>query len=143
MSGRGTRWTAVLAAVARGWGSPSAAEAQPTFPKPARYEPTADERARIEDRTEALARAIAAIPEGTVRDALADVAVYHKAAAWALRLGDFYDTKDVAATLKVLDRGLERARQLADGQRPWADGPGLGRPAATSRRSTARSSRSP
>ena len=118
MSGLGSRQRAILAAAA--WlGFVSAAGAQP-----ARYEPTADERARIEDRAGALARAIAAIPEGTVRDAVTDVQVYHKAASWALRLGDFYDPKDVAATLKILDRGLERARQLSAGKRPWADARG-------------------
>ncbi|MCA1686444.1 MAG: esterase family protein, partial [Planctomycetia bacterium] len=100
------------------------AGAQPTFPKPSRYEPTADERAQIGDRAAALVRAIAAVPEGTVRDALADVVVYNKAAAYALRFNDFYDPKDVATTLTVLDRGLERARQLADGRRPWADARG-------------------
>jgi len=123
MRGRGARRGAVMAAAA--WlGFASAAGAQPTFPKPARYEPTAAERAEIAGRAAALARAIAAIPEGTVRDALADVRVYHKAATWALRLGDFYDPKDVSSALAVLDRGLERARELGAGKRPWADARG-------------------
>ncbi len=98
----------------------STAAAQPNFPKQEKYKPTTEETAEIQRQADELARAIAAIPQGTVRDALADVEVYHKAAVFALRFGDFYEKKDVAATLKLLDRGHARARQLAQGERPWA-----------------------
>jgi dienelactone hydrolase len=101
------------------------ARAQPTFKEPERYRPSAEERQAIEARLEELARAIAALPrDETKRDALAEVAVYHKAATWTLRLGEFFEKKDVAATLDVLARGLERARHLADGRRPWIEGAG-------------------
>jgi len=102
----------------------AAVGAQPTFEKPGRYEPTGDERRQIEAKAETLARAIAALPEATGRDARAEVAVFHRAAAVVLKRGEFYDRKDVAATLKVLDRGAERARLLADGKRPWVDARG-------------------
>ncbi|WP_154673948.1 alpha/beta hydrolase [Singulisphaera acidiphila] len=104
----------------------SPASAQPTFKKPPRYEPTAQETGEIETRLATLTQAIAELPPGerAQRDAFADVAIYQKAAEWALRLNEFFAQKDVAATLKVIDRGLERARQLADGQRPWAKAPG-------------------
>lgn len=104
----------------------SPASAQPTFKKPPRYEPSAAERGEIETKLAELTKALAALPvgEGAQRDVLADVAIYQKAAAWTLRLNEFFAKKDVAATLKVIERGLERARQLADGQRPWASASG-------------------
>jgi hypothetical protein len=102
------------------------AMAQPTFKKPPRYEPTAKERQEIEARLATLTKAIAGLPqgEGAPRDVFADVAVYQKAAEWALRLNEFFAPKDVAATLKVIDRGLERARHLAEGRSPWTETPG-------------------
>ena len=120
---RGLRRTALLAlaAVALAGGP---ARAQPNFPAADRYEPTAGERASVESRAEALGKAIDALPKSTGRDARADVAVIHKAAAWALRLGDFREKKDVASAVALLDRGLERARALAGGKRPWVEAPG-------------------
>jgi dienelactone hydrolase len=106
------------------FGSCAAAWAQPTFPKPERYTPTAREDAEIKARIDALMIRLVALPseESSQRDAWADVAVYHNAAVWALRGGEFYRPGDVAATLRVLDRGLARARQAADGGRtPWVD----------------------
>ena len=94
-----------------------------------RYRPTAPERAGIEAKGAELAGAIEAVrpkvgegPGG--RDALADVAVCHKAAAWALRFGEFFEAKDVERVLKVLDRGLDRAKALAEGRAPWAEAAG-------------------
>lgn len=98
--------------------------AQPTFPKPERYQPTAREQAEIKARIDALTIRLVAMPqaESSQRDAWGDVAVYHKAAVWALREGEFYRPGDVAATLRVLDRGLARARQVAHGAHPpWVD----------------------
>lgn len=125
MSGPGLwRRAAALLFVAAIPGLAGPVSGQPTFPKPSRYEPTAEERKQVEDRAAELGKAIDALPRETARDPLADVAVYHKAATYALRLGQFYDKKDVAATLKVLDRGLERARLLAEGRRPWVEAHG-------------------
>ncbi len=100
----------------------SPACAQPTFKKPPRYEPSAAERGEIETKLAELTRRSPRCRrlKDAQRDVLADVAIYQKAAAWTLRLNEFFAKKDVAATLKVIERGLERARQLADGQRPWA-----------------------
>ncbi len=124
--GYGSRSGSVLVALAVVWlnlGATAGAQTSKHV-KMERYEPTADERAKIHDRAEALGRAIALIPEGTVRDALADVQVYHKAAVWALKYGDFHEPKDVASALKVLERGLDRARELSSGRRPWAEARG-------------------
>ncbi|MDR3634530.1 MAG: alpha/beta hydrolase-fold protein [Isosphaeraceae bacterium] len=93
---------------------------------PERYRPSDAERAELQQRLDALGKALSALPRGRTRelDAWADVAVYHKAGTWALRLGEFYNAKDVAATVKVVERGLERARQVANGKAPWADARG-------------------
>lgn len=116
-------WIVTLALVGCGAGQ---ALAQPTFKAPQRYQPTAEETKEITTRLAALTKALAAIPQGEAssRDRFADVAVYQKAADWTLRLNEFFTKKDVAATLKVIDRGLERARQLAEGRHPWTETPG-------------------
>ena len=98
--------------------------AQPTFSKPARYEPTAAESAEIRARTGRLTAAISELPARLPQDVAADVAVYRKAAEWVVRFGEFFESKDVAATLAVLDRGLERAKAAASGAPPWASAKG-------------------
>jgi dienelactone hydrolase len=107
--------------------SGSEARAQPTFKEPVRYKPTRDERAAIEARLADLRAAIGALPkkeQAPQGDVLSDVLVYEKAADWALRLDEFFDKKDVAAILDVVERGRERARQLADGRQPWVTAAG-------------------
>ncbi len=106
------------------------ARAEAQAPKAAeRHRPTAAERAEVEAKAAELARAIEAVRpklgDGLAgRDALADVAVCHKAAAWALRFDEFFEPKDVPRVLKVLGRGLERARALGEGRAPWAEAAG-------------------
>lgn len=93
---------------------------------PERYKPTDAERAELQQRLDALGKALATLPRGRTHelDAWADVAVYHKAGTWALRLGEFYNAKDIAVAVKVVERGLERAAQLAKGEKPWAEARG-------------------
>ncbi len=55
------------------------------------------------------------------RDSLADVSVFAKAGVWALRFNEFYNAKDVAMTRDVLDKGLARAKALADGKASWTE----------------------
>ncbi|WP_422927433.1 alpha/beta hydrolase-fold protein [Singulisphaera sp. PoT] len=103
------------------------AQAQPTFKEPDRYPLEAAERQGLEARLEEFGKQIAGIPTARAADrddALADVVVYHKAAAWAIQLGEFFAKKDVEATRAVLDRGIERAAQLAEGKKPWLEKPG-------------------
>src|SRR5205823_1080339 len=92
------------------------------YDKPQAHSLTDEERQSLDDRTAGIERTLArlSLADDPHRDALADVAVYAKAGAWAVRYGEFYAPKDVAMTRGVLDRGLERARALADGRRPWA-----------------------
>jgi len=124
-AGRSAAWVAVMllaatAGPARGWQAPPAA---------GRYRPTEAERAEVEAKAAELARALDGarprVGDGAGgRDAVADVEVCHKAATWALRYGDFFEAADVARTLRVLGRGLDRARALADGRAPWAEAAG-------------------
>jgi len=53
-------------------------------------------------------------------DLIADVDVYAKAGKWVLEFPeDFFVADDVKHTLAVLDKGIERAEQVKDGQSPW------------------------
>src|SRR5262252_8238841 len=50
-------------------------------------------------------------------DLVADIEVYEKAGKWLLEFPeDFTNAQDVTYTLTILERGLERARLLQNGQ---------------------------
>ncbi len=122
MFSRMGRW-AVLVAVL---GSAGMASAQQVPKAAERYRPSEAERAEIVAKTAELARALdgvrSKVGEGQGgRDAVADVEVCLKAAAWVVRLDEFREAKDVARTLKVLGRGMERAKALAEGRAPWSE----------------------
>lgn len=121
-SGQFAPCVAMVIAVLTGLGAH--AWGQPTFAKAATYTPTDEERVQIETQARSLAEAIARLPKTVNHDLLADVRVYHKAAERALALGEFFDKKDVATTLGVLKRGLERAEQLGAGKPSWSATPG-------------------
>jgi dienelactone hydrolase len=75
----------------------------------------------ITDKTTELGNALAALRKQGVGDPfLAETEIYHKAAVWVVRHREFYDKRDAARTLAVLDRGLLRASQLAQGKPHWA-----------------------
>jgi hypothetical protein len=119
------RWEVFALVVASGFSS--SARAQTTkYDKPQAYVLTAEDRQALAELTAELEAAVVKLPpiEAPHRDSLSDVAVYAKAGRWALRFGEFYNQKDVAMTLNVLKRGLERARALAGGRRPWQDARG-------------------
>ena len=112
----------VLSGVEMSWAQqvPKAAE---------NYRPTEAERSEIDSRVAELSRAMEGlrgkVGEGAGgRDAIADVEICRKAAAWVVRFGEFREAKDVARTLKVLARGLERAKALNEGRAPWAEAAG-------------------
>jgi dienelactone hydrolase len=80
--------------------------------------PTAAEREQIASKLAQLTRAIDELRAKHVDEArLADIEVYQKAAAWALRFEEeFYTPAYVANTLQALDHGLARA---ADASFSW------------------------
>jgi pimeloyl-ACP methyl ester carboxylesterase len=95
------------------------AQSQDYAPPPS-IPPEAKTKALIEQRTLELGKAILALQRLGVRDPiLADVEIYHKAAAWINRLDEYYDKRSPEWTLKVLDLGLLRASQAGRGEAPW------------------------
>jgi dienelactone hydrolase len=127
MRNRSRLWAALIVGFGLMEGTMIRAQQVPKAADP--YKATAAEGEAIASKTLELARAIEALrgkvgegPGG--RDAMADVEVCHKAAVWILRFQEFHEAKDVARTLKTLDKGLARAKELAKGQTPWADATG-------------------
>jgi hypothetical protein len=89
-----------------------------------------DVRRELTTGVEELTRAIAGARERfgrnhPLRELLPDVQIYQKAVDWALRYDEFYDAREFAVARKLLQQGLERARQLGEGQAPWTSATGL------------------
>jgi hypothetical protein len=90
------------------------------FAPPAAKPPDETTLKTIVAKTEKLERAILALRKQGLRDpALADIEIFHKAAVWIVRHGEFYQPTFAEWTLTVLDRGLLRANLLAQGELPW------------------------
>ncbi len=84
------------------------------------FPPNQETMQKIRAKTEELGRALASLKEkGTKDPILADVEVYHRAAQVIVRNNDFHFADSAAWTLEVLDLGLARAKQAADGKTPW------------------------
>lgn len=56
---------------------------------------------------------------------LPDVQVYHNAVRYALTYGEFFNLKEVAVAKKLLQQGLDRARELAAEKPSWTTATGL------------------
>jgi dienelactone hydrolase len=56
---------------------------------------------------------------------LPDVQIYHNAVRYALRYNEFFNTRELSTAKKLLEQGMERARQLRDGKAPWNTATGL------------------
>jgi len=85
------------------------------------YVPTGEERTQLVGKITELGKRISLL-RGGKQDArlLADVEVYHKAAAWLMRHPEeFYNKSYLANAMLVVDRGLDRARQLESGTPGW------------------------
>src|SRR5262249_50230463 len=93
--------------------------AQEYAPPPSQTPPEATLDALAAKLTK-LGQALESLRRQSVRDPmLAEVEVYHKAATWIVRHNEFYDAAAGTWTLDVLDRGLLRASQAAQGESPW------------------------
>jgi dienelactone hydrolase len=55
-----------------------------------------------------------------IKGLLPDVQIYYKAVDYAIKYQEFFSQKNVASAKKILQEGLERAKNLADKQAPWA-----------------------
>ncbi len=83
----------------------------------------AEERGQIErglkelnDRLDKLRARSAVLP-----DHVADLAIYAKGIAWALRYDETLTPADAALLKKALERGNERAAALEAGKHPWTE----------------------
>lgn len=112
--------TLVMAQAAK---SPPPHAGAPPAAKPA----SPEDAQRIQAKLDELDAALVPLKknEKLDRGLVADVEVYHKAAEWCLRHGEFYTPKYVDMCLKALDTGLARAGELATGKPSWANRPGL------------------
>jgi pimeloyl-ACP methyl ester carboxylesterase len=99
------------------------AMAQPNFPTPKTFPPDAAMLKQIEAKTAELKKAIEGLPKSSPAEESiwADVAVYHKAAEWIQRHGEWFQKESGQQTLRVLDAGLERAKAASQGKTPWRE----------------------
>jgi pimeloyl-ACP methyl ester carboxylesterase len=88
---------------------------------PPRYEMTAQDRQAVQSKLDELDPLVRALKAKRGEDDLmADVEIHAKAGHWILEFPqDVTVQDDVTFALKVLDRGIERAKQLQNGQSPW------------------------
>jgi hypothetical protein len=91
---------------------------------PARYQPSAEERAAILVSLAGFGPILDALKHKVSQETFADLAIYQKAAEWALGHGDFFEKDDVAKAVDLLVKGGSRAAALAEGKRPWAEATG-------------------
>ncbi len=88
------------------------------------------DRAKLQDGVEALGKEIAQLRRDlknkpALLESLPDVQIYHNAVRYALAYDEFYNKKEVAVAQKLLDQGIERAKQLRSGKTPWTTATGL------------------
>lgn len=94
--------------------------AQAPAPPPPSYQLTDGERQQLRARSEALAVELTKVRDTPDRDLLPDIEIYHKAAQWILRHEEEFFTKAyVMQAMRGLDRGIDRARELAAGKPSW------------------------
>jgi len=88
--------------------------AQPTFPAPKTFPPDEKTLAEIKAKTVELEAALAKVDDPSVR-------VFHKAAVWIVKHGEWFTDKSGQQTLDVLKAGLARAKAAGEGKKPWLD----------------------
>lgn len=90
-------------------------------PRTEPYKPTAEELQQIRGKADELSAMIRDLQTRRVDDALlVDVEIFHQAARWALVFPEEFTRKEsIAATLDVLEQGMERAAQLKENKSPW------------------------
>ncbi|MBI3823345.1 MAG: hypothetical protein HY289_11800 [Planctomycetes bacterium] len=90
------------------------------FDPPAIFEPTPEVLLQIKNKTAVLAAQVAALRKDPKRhELLPDVEIFLRGAENIVRFKEFYNKASAQWTLDTLDRGIERADQLAKGQTPW------------------------
>lgn len=106
----------------------AAAAAQPAGPPAVRPIPPPGIEVPAQDRAEleaGLQRLRAAVDKLRDNPLLPDVLIYHEAVRYALQYNEFFKPDEIAKAKTLLLHGEQRARQLAEGQAPWATATGL------------------
>lgn len=93
--------------------------AQPNFEVPKAVPIDEATLTKIEMKIEDLKVALTGLPRVLGLGIREDVEVYHKAAVWMVRHGEYFDKDTAKQTLAVLDAGMERATLAAKGEAPW------------------------
>ena len=82
----------------------------------------ADVKAKVEAKLQELNQNIEPIAKHPL---LPDVLIFREAVRFALTYNEFFKADEGTKALRLLDEGLLRARQLANGQSPWTTDTGL------------------
>lgn len=88
----------------------------------------ADQKEKIEaglKDLDALIAQLAKMKDSQTAALLPDVQIFHKAAHDALAYNEFFNVKEIPVALEMIQRGKERARQLAAGKPAWTTARGL------------------
>ncbi len=97
-------------------------------PVPAPGVPVSEaDRAELESGLKRLQDAIKPLiaKHGARSLVVADVRIYHDAIRFALQYNEFLKADEIPRAKKLLEQGLERARELSEGRTPWASQTGL------------------
>ena len=87
------------------------------------YTPTSEEMTELAAKAKELEQKLAAVKG---KADFADAAIYLKAAQWAIKYApkEFYSKNDYKSALAGLATGMDRATQLAKGEKPWTQAKG-------------------
>lgn len=91
-------------------------------------EVSAEDRKELEAGLADLNREIASLKQkkdNRTKDLLPDVLIFSRAVEEALKYQEFFNPREIQVAKNHLKRGLERARQLANGEAPWTTETGL------------------
>ena len=93
------------------------------IPPPGIAVPDTD-RAELQPGIDALGKEIASLRKDHAAE-IADVAIFHKSADWALRYNEFFNEKQIPVAKAHLAIGMQRAKELRDGKPSWNSASGL------------------
>jgi predicted esterase len=96
------------------------------YAPPPSIKPSEEVSKKIEERKDKLAQVLRQFRQLGVTDpVLGDIEIYYKAAEWITRHQEFYQKEAGEWTVEALERGLLRASQQAQGEKPWYFQPGF------------------
>src|SRR4051812_48191630 len=120
-------FVAVVAVVAVSEPAPISAQDKKDEKKkadPKTFIPDEATKKTIAEKTEELRKAVAALRTKLPPVALAEIAIYLKAAENIVRFEEWLAAASVKWALTTLDQGLARAKQAEGGKPIWRDAPG-------------------